>query len=346
MEREVIPIMSKNGSGAVVRRNGECSNRLLKSLCFECGGRGRGRGTGRVVRNDGGAGGGIGSRRAERLPCRRRCSHFSICCSIDLRCRPLSVIELRRRLRGRLTGSEAMGRERGCVAAKRTISKSLRLFEIFYDSLGRWSRRRLAIQPFPSPIFVKCRREQPSNRNVQLWTRPRRGMVSFSRCPSQLHADSCTVRHAAYESRRDQSEESLEYQNAMRNSLNSGRTDRDLLRDGPQDCTRTSSPSPLSIRSQSALPRRISSHWRLLGNMTTVSSTGPPSPSRLLVTTLTQRRNSNIKGFMIQTGDPTGTGKGGQSIYDAPFADEIRGTLKVSLSCPFNPFRMRCLLAF
>lgn len=32
---------------------------------------------------------------------------------------------------------------------------------------------------------------------------------------------------------------------------------------------------------------------------------------------------------MIQTGDPTGTGKGGQSIYEAPFADEIRGTLKV-----------------
>ena len=37
----------------------------------------------------------------------------------------------------------------------------------------------------------------------------------------------------------------------------------------------------------------------------------------------------NIKGFMAQTGDPTGTGKGGQSIFGKPFADEIRSTLKV-----------------
>ncbi|KAH8090807.1 cyclophilin-like domain-containing protein [Filobasidium floriforme] len=36
----------------------------------------------------------------------------------------------------------------------------------------------------------------------------------------------------------------------------------------------------------------------------------------------------NIKNFMIQTGDPTGTGKGGQSIWGSPFADEIRPTLK------------------
>jgi len=36
----------------------------------------------------------------------------------------------------------------------------------------------------------------------------------------------------------------------------------------------------------------------------------------------------NIKGFMIQGGDPTGTGKGGQSIWGKPFADELRSTLK------------------
>jgi len=36
----------------------------------------------------------------------------------------------------------------------------------------------------------------------------------------------------------------------------------------------------------------------------------------------------NIKTFMVQTGDPTGTGKGGQSIWGRPFADEIRSTLK------------------
>ena len=37
----------------------------------------------------------------------------------------------------------------------------------------------------------------------------------------------------------------------------------------------------------------------------------------------------NIKGFMIQTGDPSGSGKGGQSLWGQPFADEIRSTLKV-----------------
>ncbi|KAJ7067129.1 cyclophilin-type peptidyl-prolyl cis-trans isomerase [Mycena amicta] len=36
----------------------------------------------------------------------------------------------------------------------------------------------------------------------------------------------------------------------------------------------------------------------------------------------------NIKGFMAQTGDPTGSGKGGQSIWGKPFPDEIRSTLK------------------
>jgi peptidyl-prolyl cis-trans isomerase-like 3 len=39
----------------------------------------------------------------------------------------------------------------------------------------------------------------------------------------------------------------------------------------------------------------------------------------------------NIKGFMIQGGDPTGTGKGGTSIWGKK-NDEIRESLKVSLS--------------
>lgn len=30
-----------------------------------------------------------------------------------------------------------------------------------------------------------------------------------------------------------------------------------------------------------------------------------------------------IKGFMIQGGDPTGTGRGGESIWGAPFEDEV-----------------------
>ncbi|KAL5486043.1 CYP10 [Sanghuangporus weigelae] len=36
----------------------------------------------------------------------------------------------------------------------------------------------------------------------------------------------------------------------------------------------------------------------------------------------------NIAGFMVQTGDPSGTGKGGQSIWGKPFPDEIRAALK------------------
>lgn len=31
----------------------------------------------------------------------------------------------------------------------------------------------------------------------------------------------------------------------------------------------------------------------------------------------------NIKGFMVQGGDPLGTGKGGESIWGGPFPDEF-----------------------
>lgn len=34
-----------------------------------------------------------------------------------------------------------------------------------------------------------------------------------------------------------------------------------------------------------------------------------------------------IKGFMIQGGDPTGTGRGGQSIWKKPFTDEVNASV-------------------
>jgi len=35
-----------------------------------------------------------------------------------------------------------------------------------------------------------------------------------------------------------------------------------------------------------------------------------------------------VPGFIVQTGDPTGTGMGGESVYGEPFNDEIHGRLK------------------
>lgn len=35
-----------------------------------------------------------------------------------------------------------------------------------------------------------------------------------------------------------------------------------------------------------------------------------------------------IKGFMIQGGDPTGTGRGGKSIWGTPFEDEVTDSVK------------------
>jgi peptidyl-prolyl cis-trans isomerase-like 3 len=39
-------------------------------------------------------------------------------------------------------------------------------------------------------------------------------------------------------------------------------------------------------------------------------------------------KERNMKGFMVQTGDPSGTGKGGESIYGNTFEDEIVDSLK------------------
>ena len=37
-----------------------------------------------------------------------------------------------------------------------------------------------------------------------------------------------------------------------------------------------------------------------------------------------------IKNFMVQGGDPTGTGRGGESIYGKPFEDEVSATVTFS----------------
>lgn len=36
----------------------------------------------------------------------------------------------------------------------------------------------------------------------------------------------------------------------------------------------------------------------------------------------------NMRGFMLQGGDPTGTGKGGESVWGGHFADEFHSDLK------------------
>jgi len=35
-----------------------------------------------------------------------------------------------------------------------------------------------------------------------------------------------------------------------------------------------------------------------------------------------------VPGFIVQTGDPTGTGTGGESFYGEPFEDEVHGRLR------------------
>ena len=41
----------------------------------------------------------------------------------------------------------------------------------------------------------------------------------------------------------------------------------------------------------------------------------------------------NIKGFIVQGGDPTGTGKGGKSVFDTYLEDEFHPELTVKRSC-------------
>jgi cyclophilin family peptidyl-prolyl cis-trans isomerase len=54
-----------------------------------------------------------------------------------------------------------------------------------------------------------------------------------------------------------------------------------------------------------------------------------------------------VPDFIVQTGDPTGTGLGGESFYGEPFADEKHGRLRFNRYVPrkssvarSEPFRM------
>ncbi|CAD6591336.1 MAG: Peptidyl-prolyl cis-trans isomerase cyp10, partial [Tremellales sp. Tagirdzhanova-0007] len=86
--------------------------------------------------------------------------------------------------------------------------------------------------------------------------------------------------------------------------------DRDLLRSSPQDSRGSFLPSNIAPRIA-----------RLRGNQNFLAL----AASGYYDGTIFHR---NIKAFMIQGGDPNGTGKGGQSIWDRPFADEVRQTLR------------------
>lgn len=46
------------------------------------------------------------------------------------------------------------------------------------------------------------------------------------------------------------------------------------------------------------------------------------------IITNSRSQSRNIKGFMLQGGDPTGTGKGGESIYGNHFNDQFHPDLK------------------
>lgn len=52
------------------------------------------------------------------------------------------------------------------------------------------------------------------------------------------------------------------------------------------------------------------------------------------------------KGFMAQAGDPSGTGRGGESVYGHPFNDEFHSRLKFNHRSAFStPFHAKeCLL--
>ena len=49
------------------------------------------------------------------------------------------------------------------------------------------------------------------------------------------------------------------------------------------------------------------------------------------------------KGFMAQAGDPTGTGRGGESVYGHPFNDEFHSRLKFNHRSGSSSLSLTCM---
>jgi peptidyl-prolyl cis-trans isomerase-like 3 len=50
----------------------------------------------------------------------------------------------------------------------------------------------------------------------------------------------------------------------------------------------------------------------------------------------------NIKGFMLQGGDPTGTGKGGESVWGGTFNDEFHPDIRHGKCALFPSYGCPC----
>ena len=59
---------------------------------------------------------------------------------------------------------------------------------------------------------------------------------------------------------------------------------------------------------------------------------------------MTTRPSSGVdKGFMAQAGDPTGTGRGGESVYGHPFNDEFHSRLKFNHRSGSSSLSLTCM---
>lgn len=87
----------------------------------------------------------------------------------------------------------------------------------------------------------------------------------------------------------------------------------------PQNCGELLCPQQERLLQQSHIPQSDQGEFSVLVCKTD-SANNHPSDS---VST-----SFCVQGFMIQTGDPTGTGMGGESIWGGEFEDEFHATLR------------------